>query len=55
MSSLIYIPSKTDRFRETLNYTNVSQMRNLREALNKNPVVVAETVFEALDYVGRGG
>lgn len=38
-----------------LTFTNISHLRNLRDAINKNPVVLTRSIFEALDYVERGG
>ncbi|KAI1705398.1 hypothetical protein Ddc_15764 [Ditylenchus destructor] len=42
-------------FLEMLTFTNISHLRNLRDAINKNPVVLTRSIFEALDYVERGG
>uniref|UniRef100_A0A915DRN0 Ionotropic glutamate receptor C-terminal domain-containing protein n=1 Tax=Ditylenchus dipsaci TaxID=166011 RepID=A0A915DRN0_9BILA len=42
-------------FLETLSFTNIIHLRNLRDAINKNPIMIARSIYEALDYVEKGG
>uniref|UniRef100_A0A914H292 Uncharacterized protein n=1 Tax=Globodera rostochiensis TaxID=31243 RepID=A0A914H292_GLORO len=47
---------KDNSFYETLSYyTNLSQLRNLADAIKNNPIIVVENVSQSLDYVEKGG
>lgn len=38
-------------FYETLSYNDLSNLRNLADAIKHNPIIVVENVTQALDYV----
>ncbi|KAL3118498.1 hypothetical protein niasHT_000263 [Heterodera trifolii] len=48
--------NKDNSFYETLSYyNNLSQLRNLADAIKHNPIIVVQNVSQSLDFVEKGG